>query len=87
MKPHVIKHTGSADMINQHGRQGKQFEGTTTDSLLKMIKAMERLIELIIHIGNLFPPQAVFAQTHLKWFSFFLFLPHNFLMSIYHFPA
>lgn len=37
-------------MINQHGYQGKQFERTTTDSFLKMIKAMERLIELIIHI-------------------------------------
>ena len=49
MKLHVIKHTGSTDMINQHGYQGKQFEGTTTDPFLKMIKAMERLIELIIH--------------------------------------
>ena len=49
MKPHVIKHTGSADMINQHGRQGKQFKGASTDPFLKMDKTMERLIELIIH--------------------------------------
>ena len=50
MKFHVIKHTGSPNVINQHGRQGKQFKGASTDPFLKAVKNMEGLIELIIHM-------------------------------------